>query len=87
MKTLSLVVLIAVMNVVFMLLFAASKLGPTPAWLPLLLSLASLFGLIFCFVRYLRATPKKLALLFSAIICLGLVMFNLFVFQSILYVA
>ena len=91
MKLLSITIGIAFVNLVMVSFYAAGKFGPTPLFLPLILVIACCCVLILCVKHVLRKHKhKKLGWridLLILIIWLCLVIFNLYNFQLILYVA
>jgi hypothetical protein len=91
MKWIITTILTAAGNVVIMMLFAASKLGPTPVLLPLVLAAVSLCcaigSIALALVSRKRQRPQWLLHLVSLVIWIGLIAFNLWSFQSVLYVA
>jgi type III secretory pathway component EscS len=83
-------VLAATFNVVIILMFTASKLGPTPLFLPLILAVVALAALVGSIVsvvvgktRHQDFRALHLVAVAPWVIAIG---FNLWAFQGILYV-
>jgi len=78
-------------NVVLIILFAASKLGPTPLFLPLILAAISICCIIvstFLTISARKRQDPHIAIpVLSMAIWGGLTVFNLWAFQSVLYVS
>jgi hypothetical protein len=91
MKWMIATILTAVANVVIIMLFAASKLGRMPVLLPLILAILSLccaiVSLVMGIVSKKRQHPQWVMHLISAAMWTGLIAFNFWAFQSVLYVA
>ena len=84
-------VLLGTGNVVLIMLFAASKLGPTPLFLPLILGAISSCCIVVSTFLTISARKRKdshIAIpVFTIVIWSGLAVFNLLAFQSVLYVS
>ena len=82
--------LAAGVNVVIMLMFAASKLGPTPPFLPLLLAVVALVALIGSIVSVILGKTRHQEFRVFHLVAVApwatAIGFNLWAFQGILYV-
>lgn len=85
MKWLLITISLAIINVIIMTLFAASKLEPTPVMLPILLILFSLSCAFVSFRKTLKDKTKQNII--SMILWIILIVYNLWQLQLLLYVA
>lgn len=88
MKAMITSILFSIINITLMLLFAASKLGRTPLWLPLCLFIVSVNYAVVFIVSLFRCRKESFIFNFiCTVIWIALSLFNLWAVQSLMIVA
>jgi len=83
-------ILLGALNLVYMTLAAASKFGPIPAKVPLILSVLSfcflILSMILAFLNYEKGKYHWVQNLIPVFLWAGLIVYNFWNFQMIMYV-
>ena len=88
MKSSLVVIIFGVANISILQMYAKSKLGPTPLYLPLSLAIISVIMAVITIKQIISKKRKNIiSKIFCLVVWIYLFIFNIYQFNNILYVA